>query len=161
MPKVNRNSQTFFVASWAAVAIIFVVIFWFSAQDGTTLDEDLGGISALKTWLAQMASLVFGQQVDVSPIGHFTEYLLLGATLVNALSLTAERMAKQGSASSSGKLVALAAVISSAYGVSDEFHQIFTPGRSCDPADWAVDTIASLIGSFIVALIVRKPEDKR
>lgn len=159
MPKVNRESQTFFVSSWAAVAIMLIVIFWFSAQDGTTLDEDLGGISAFKAWLAQMATVAFGQQVDVSPIGHFTEYLLLGATLENALSLTAKQTAKQGRAPSVWKLVALATVLSSVYGASDEFHQIFTPGRSCDPADWLVDTIAALIGSLIVALVLRKTKD--
>lgn len=159
MPKVNRKSQTFFVTSWAAVVIMLIVIFWFSAQDGTTLNEDLGGISAIKAWLAQMASVAFGQQVDVSPIGHFTEYLLLGAALENALSLTANRMAKQGCAPSAWKLVVLTTALSSVYGASDEFHQIFTPGRSCDPADWFVDTIAALIGSLIVALLLRKSKD--
>lgn len=159
MPKVNRKSQTFFVASWAAVVIMLIVIFWFSAQDGTTLNEDLGGISAFKAWLAQMASAALGQQVDVSPIGHFTEYLLLGATLENALSLTAERMARQGCAPSAWRLVVLTTVLSSAYGVSDEFHQIFTPGRSCDPADWLVDTIAALIGSLVIALLLNKTKD--
>lgn len=201
MPKVNRTSRTFLVASWIAVVLMLVVIFWFSSQDGTTLNEDLGGISALKVWLALMASQALGHPVDVSPIGHFTEYLFLGVALANALNASFEAKGRSESrerpaqtrgnqdsstqihdtrlsdpdkqtskhatsASKEGKLakwklsgwklVAMTATLASLYGATDEFHQIFTPGRSCDPADWLVDTIAALIGAFIVALILRR-----
>jgi hypothetical protein len=42
----------------------------------------------------------------------------------------------------------------SAYGVSDEFHQSFVPGRSPDVLDWLADTVAALLVS--VAFAVRK-----
>jgi VanZ family protein len=45
------------------------------------------------------------------------------------------------------KSVVLAVVLTSAYGASDEFHQLFVPNRSCDVADWMADTF----GGFIAA----------
>ena len=38
-----------------------------------------------------------------------------------------------------------AVVIASAYGVSDEWHQSFVPGRSSEVADWMADTIGGVI----------------
>ncbi|MDD2708172.1 MAG: VanZ family protein [Verrucomicrobiae bacterium] len=35
------------------------------------------------------------------------------------------------------------------YGAVDEIHQLWAPGRSCDPMDWLADVIGS--GLFIVA----------
>lgn len=36
------------------------------------------------------------------------------------------------------------------YGLSDEIHQYFVPGRSCDPVDFLVDSIAVLVSMAIV-----------
>jgi VanZ family protein len=43
-------------------------------------------------------------------------------------------------------------LIVSAYGVTDELHQYFVPGRDSDIRDWIADTL----GAFTGALIVRK-----
>lgn len=45
------------------------------------------------------------------------------------------------------KLVPLAVVISAAYGVTDEIHQSFVPGRSADPFDALADLAGSAIGA--------------
>lgn len=44
--------------------------------------------------------------------------------------------------------------IASLYGVSDEFHQSFVPGRCMDVFDWVADTIGALVGvsAYCVAL---------
>ena len=54
----------------------------------------------------------------------------------------------------------IAAALSSVYGVTDEFHQIFTPGRSCDPMDWLVDTLAATLGALICYAVLRKLRKK-
>jgi VanZ family protein len=41
------------------------------------------------------------------------------------------------------KTFLLATLISSAYGASDEFHQLFVPHRSCELGDWLVDTLGA------------------
>lgn len=40
-------------------------------------------------------------------------------------------------------------IIVSLYGVADEIHQSFTPGRSCSVFDWMADTLGSALGISI------------
>ncbi|MBI5125586.1 MAG: VanZ family protein [Planctomycetes bacterium] len=45
------------------------------------------------------------------------------------------------------KVILFSIIASSLYGVSDEVHQYFVPGRNSDVVDWAFDTVgASLAG---------------
>ena len=39
----------------------------------------------------------------------------------------------------------LAVLLASLYGVSDEAHQAFVPGRSADVGDWLADTVGALV----------------
>ena len=43
----------------------------------------------------------------------------------------------------------LAIVLATLYGVSDEFHQLFVPGRSADPYDVLADCVGATIGMAI------------
>jgi VanZ family protein len=56
-----------------------------------------------------------------------------------------------------------AIVISSLYGVSDEYHQRFVPGREFDTFDMLADAIGSVIGAFAVgawSIIKRRSETR-
>ena len=44
-----------------------------------------------------------------------------------------------------------AVVLVSTYGITDEFHQSFTPGRSVEFADWLGDTAGAALGVFVYA----------
>ena len=138
----RKHRTSTYVLSWAAVVAMAALIFWMSANTGQQINHGLGIISAIKGALASAGTALFGHDVDVSPVGHFAEYLVFGALLFNALHLHL--------GANRALTVALATVIASLYGVSDELHQIFVPERSCDPADWAVDTIAAFVGAMIV-----------
>lgn len=50
----------------------------------------------------------------------------------------------------------LAVLLASLYGVSDELHQAFVPGRSADPADWLADTAGALAAVLLVRLWRRR-----
>jgi VanZ family protein len=50
----------------------------------------------------------------------------------------------------------LITLIVSAYGVTDEFHQYFVPGRDCDVWDWVADTLGAFLGALTVMLLNRK-----
>jgi VanZ family protein len=45
--------------------------------------------------------------------------------------------------------------IASVYGIVDEIHQSFTPGRDCNIWDWIADTIGAILGAVIIMLIHR------
>lgn len=42
-----------------------------------------------------------------------------------------------------------------AYGCTDEYHQRFVEGRSCDAMDLIADTLGGLIGGSVYVLIVK------
>ncbi len=47
-------------------------------------------------------------------------------------------------------------LIASLYGISDEFHQYFIPGRNSDVWDWVADTLGALIAVSLLAWLSRK-----
>jgi VanZ family protein len=51
--------------------------------------------------------------------------------------------------------VALAFAATSAYGASDEWHQLFTPGRESGFDDWVADTLGGALGIGTFALAAR------
>lgn len=70
--------------------------------------------------------------------GHLGEYFILGALLFWALS--ARRAARSA--------LALAVVLGSLYGITDEIHQHFVVMRTPDVTDWGLDTIGALLGAM-------------
>ena len=69
---------------------------------------------------------------------HFLLYAVLGGLL----QLTLQRR----------NLVLL---IGSIYGVLDEIHQFYVPGRSCDPFDMLADALGVVVGSWVAAQLLR------
>lgn len=49
----------------------------------------------------------------------------------------------------------LAFLVAALYGASDEFHQSFVPGRSCEFADFLADAIGAFLGSALYLLALR------
>ena len=50
------------------------------------------------------------------------------------------------------------------YACSDEFHQLFVDGRSCEIRDWAIDTVGALVGAlafYIIYIIIKKVVKKK
>ncbi len=106
--------------------------------------------------LLQMA-LIFGASSLSNPgtlpggvsdkAGHFAGYLILSVLIVRALA--------GGRASGISWRVLLLAIAGAAlYGVSDELHQRFVPGRTPDVLDVAADSAGAAAGALL-ALLVR------
>lgn len=109
------------------------------------------------SWLAVAlwATVIFGFSslegsqmggVNVGGWGHFVEFAVLGGLLMNALG-------------NRGTLLA-AVAIASAYGVTDELHQLFVPGRTTDPVDWLVDTLGALAGALIARWLLTRRDQR-
>jgi VanZ family protein len=73
---------------------------------------------------------------------HGAIYAILALFFYRALKNTNPRLIRL-------QLFVFTVIFGFAYGSSDEFHQLFTPGRSCSGFDLIVDTIGSCIGGFI------------
>jgi VanZ family protein len=54
---------------------------------------------------------------------------------------------------------ALTVLLVSSYGATDEYHQRFTPGRSCDVHDWQADTLAALVVAASLAANQRRKNE--
>lgn len=79
---------------------------------------------------------------------HFAAYAVLGALIFLALQRTHELCV--------GRALLLAAIITSAYGATDEFHQRYVPNRSCDVWDWTADTLGGTIAATACAYESRR-----
>ena len=72
---------------------------------------------------------------------HIVGYSILGFLMIRSiLSLNLKH--------SKGVLLFAAIVLSTLYGLSDEVHQSFIPGRNADLGDVMADGFGSLIGAF-------------
>lgn len=106
------------------------VIFWFSSQTGDSLNQVLPFFQ----WLFPAM-----QGFDW---GHFAAYFLLACTFLWGLAGEEPQLASKG----------LAVILCLLYGVTDEYHQTFVPGRMPDLLDLRNDGIGALLAMAAVSL---------
>ena len=53
------------------------------------------------------------------------------------------------------KRILLPSLFVSIYGIIDEIHQSFVPGRSCSFFDWCADTLGAVIGAVLFLILGR------
>ena len=111
---------------WGPVLCVMALIFYFSSLSDP--GGPPGGIS--------------------DKAAHFLIYAALGGALIRAL---ADGRAMRMNASR----VALATVLGTLYGVSDEVHQWFVPPRTPELMDLAADFLGALAGAATIALLAR------
>lgn len=85
----------------------------------------------------------------VDKVAHFVEYGVLGFLL-------ARLIANARSGFSRVFLLGLVVILATLYGISDEVHQAFVPGRNASPWDVAADGLGGLIGAVIYKRSVHK-----
>jgi len=82
---------------------------------------------------------------------HACVYGLLGAFV---------RVALDGTRLPPRAALALAAALATLYGVSDELHQSFVPGRDTSAGDLLADAVGACLGAWVAAVILRRPGHK-
>ena len=138
---------------WTGITILWmVVIFSFSAKpavQSTEMSTSVGKmicrifVHDFSSWSDEKQEEL-AAKIDhpVRKCAHASEYALLGALVL----LTACTYAKM-----SPETVAAAVIISVLYAASDEFHQRFVPGRSCQFTDVLIDSAGVMVGvGFII-----------
>ncbi|MCL4554331.1 MAG: VanZ family protein [Actinobacteria bacterium] len=83
---------------------------------------------------------------DFNSLAHFVVYALLAVAIHFALSRDHDAQT----------VWVFAILLASAYGVVDEVHQSFVPGRTPDVVDWGWDTLGAAVGASVARSVSGK-----
>ncbi len=75
---------------------------------------------------------------------HLTEYAVFAVFLYNSLKPAGDPLWSR-------KAALWALLVSGSYSLTDEFHQLFVPGRHASLSDCVVDTTGALLGLFLLS----------
>jgi len=81
--------------------------------------------------------------LTIRKLAHFTEYFILGLLMANMLKYY-------------NRKEYIGIIICVIYAISDEMHQLFVSGRSCQILDMLIDTIGSSAGIFLYNILRKK-----
>ncbi len=139
---------------WFIITVVWMtVIFGFSAQpaDASTDTSLRVGMTIGHMIVPGFSEMPKEEQIDyaekiefpVRKTAHATEYAILGCLLTNlCLSFSMRKAYMWGW------------LMGSAYAATDEFHQLFVPGRSGQITDVMLDSVGCLIGCLLTCLIL-------
>ena len=141
---------------WLIFTIIWMsVIFSFSAKKAVesegmshSVGKEIGRliVPQFTSWSEERQEQ-FAKMIDfpVRKCAHASEYAVLGVLMLGtAYSFSAERGKKN-------RLLCWCA--GTAYAATDEFHQLFVPGRSCQFRDVCIDSAGILTGIVLFSMI--------
>ena len=160
MKKPDTNSKIHIHA--LVTVIIMIFIFVQSALPSDLSQQESGVIvSFLSNFLWTDSELL---SFVVRKCAHFAEYTLLGWSLALTVADYLERLrgAQPGGSNRAkpgdlrGAQLMAPWLIGTAYAVTDEIHQYFVPGRSCEVRDVVIDSCGVLVGALIVAKLARR-----
>lgn len=162
--------------SWSLVVLCMIVIFNFSSQkseissetSGRTLKIVMTIINPLIKDLpdSEQFNIKEGIHVFIRKTAHMTIYMILAFLTSNAVYnqnyFCSNKIGKDNFAALNKaekrkiyKNSVISLLITVLYAVSDEFHQLFVDGRSCEFRDVMIDSAGALIGILIYLLIFR------
>lgn len=126
-----------------------VLIFWLSSRTATESSQQSGMILE---WLTEHFGDNFFTDFIVRKSAHFLEFAGLGFLFSVSFYQTKKK-----------KMPISSILASSLYALSDEIHQLFVEGRSCQISDWLLDTCGALFGAiaFLVLFSVKNAVIKR
>ena len=134
------------VLFWIFTALCMAVIFWFSS---CTADTSAGQSNIIIQLICKIFG-VFGEDslmiLVVRKSAHCLEYAGLAFLFNCAWYFTRNQ-----------RSLLLSVICTSLYAVTDEFHQLFVEGRSCEFKDWAIDTggaVIGMLGFLVIYLII-------
>lgn len=147
---MNKKLATLF---WILTAICMAVIFYFSSR---TANESAAQSSVLLDFLIKLFGDNGFTDFIVRKSAHFLEFTGLCVLFNSAFYFTKEK-----------KWIWQSILCTSLYAITDEVHQIFVEGRSCELRDWAIDTCGAITGAigflilfYIIKLIIDKKQKK-
>lgn len=144
------------ILSFLPALLIMIMIFNFSAEnsdDSTSTSQDFTKtfINLVDNGLHldlsdnEIDTIVDNIMHVVRKLAHFTEYMLLGISLIIPLYLQSLR---------GKRLLILSELLCVLYAISDEIHQLFVSGRAARFFDVLIDSLGAFTGIIIVCLFI-------
>ncbi len=157
---------------FAALTILWMItIFCFSAEPGDESSNLSGGLSYR---LISIVDHVFSMHWDetekldrveaisfpIRKAAHMSEYALLGILVFAAATPTGREQGQKTKIIISHRRYIIAISTVFIYACTDEFHQLFVPGRSGQFTDVLIDTAGGLIGLVCILILTACRKDK-
>lgn len=120
------------------VLLWMLLIFFLSSLDSNESSKQSGLIVNILSNILHINNIE-ALSIIIRKIAHLSEYFILGLLVYNMISKYKKR-------------TYIAVIICILYAISDEFHQSFIPGRSCQTLDIAIDIIGSNLGILLLFL---------
>lgn len=145
-----KKKQIMIIAAWVLTLVWMGIIFYLSNQpavESSYLSTGLTKrfVSIMENIVPAIKNIEFDSlESCIRKNAHFIAYFILGVMLLISLKLSNVK-----------KATALAISISIFYAMSDEFHQLFIFGRSCQFKDVLIDTAGAILGVFLVTILSR------
>lgn len=122
---------------WILTVLCMAAIFYFSSQPAV---QSSGQSSAVTLLLQRLLHTEAITNHMVRKTAHFIEFAGLGFLTTYSAYVSFNKMY-------------LGVIIASLYAATDEIHQIFVDGRSCQLTDWMLDTVGIITGALIFSAI--------
>ena len=122
MLKRAEHNKRYAMVFWVLSVVCMGVIFYLSSR---TADQSSRESGAVLAWLTRLLGDGWLTDFLVRKSAHFLEYTGLCLLLSFACAATWGR-----------RYTAVSLPLASLYAITDEVHQRFVPGRSCQAADW-------------------------
>ena len=81
-------------------------------------------------------------------VAHFGEYMILAFLLARAFSA--------GDPTPTSRRLVAALVAAAAFGLLDEIHQLFVPGRTASALDFAADAVGAMAGTLAWSILLHR-----
>ena len=151
-------------AIWGILVIVWMgVIFSFSAREADesaamshSVGKEIGRlfVPEFRSWSDDRQEQ-FAERIDfpVRKCAHASEYAVLGVLILGtAYSFCGDQ---------ENKIRIISWCIGTVYAATDEFHQLFVPGRSCQVRDVCIDSAGVMAGIFLFSMIKHKIKNTR
>ena len=134
---------------WMLVILCMGIIFWLSSR---TADESAAQSGAILQWLIHIFGDNLFTDFIVRKLAHCLEFTGLCVLFNLAFYQTRKKT-----------MLLISIACTSLYAATDEFHQLFVEGRSCQFTDWIIDSCGAILGAIgflilykIICRIVQK-----
>lgn len=141
------------------------LIFWFSSRTSTESSTFSKGLLnavlqiVMPHWeqrsAAEKKEIIRSLHTVFRKLGHFSEFSVLGLLLTLTVRQFPNRYPNRRQKHPAIRAYALPALLALLYACTDEFHQRFVAGRSCELRDVCIDTAGACCGILFCMLLLQ------